>query len=257
MVFQRPCGTLAASLRPRGAHPRSGAMFVLVWTQAAAIAEISRDPAEQLRSPTDRDPPRTDTTAAGSKPGRLRIAYSAPADAARSRQPRIGTTRRRNTASVARRHIPLLAMRGDRLHGFLVERRGSRIEGASFPASPGQRRGKCSPGGSPKIGIARTMAMLNTRRTVPKSGMVGVPSSVRSAGRRRRINNGVTSGGPVRFIRLQRKASQQIVKRRCPGWRCILRARGRRANPGSANGFEEQDRVGHGRQMRDARTGSG
>lgn len=101
MVFQRPCGTLAASLRPCGAHPRSGAMFVLVWTQAAAIAEISRDPAEQLRSPTDRDPPRTDTTAAGSKPGRLRIAYSAPADAARSRQPRIGTTRRRNTASVA------------------------------------------------------------------------------------------------------------------------------------------------------------
>src|SRR5229473_5917252 len=30
MVFQRPCGTLAGSRRPRGPHPRSGAMLVLV-----------------------------------------------------------------------------------------------------------------------------------------------------------------------------------------------------------------------------------
>jgi hypothetical protein len=30
MVFQRPCGILAGSLRPRGAHPRKGAMSVLV-----------------------------------------------------------------------------------------------------------------------------------------------------------------------------------------------------------------------------------
>ena len=30
MVFQWPCGTLAVSLVPHGAHPRSGAMLVLV-----------------------------------------------------------------------------------------------------------------------------------------------------------------------------------------------------------------------------------
>src|SRR5215470_1145385 len=30
IVFQRPCGTMALSLRPRGAHPLSGAMLVLV-----------------------------------------------------------------------------------------------------------------------------------------------------------------------------------------------------------------------------------
>ena len=30
MVFQRPCGTLAISLLPRGAHPLKGAMSVLV-----------------------------------------------------------------------------------------------------------------------------------------------------------------------------------------------------------------------------------
>ena len=30
VVFQRPCGTLAVSLIPRGAQPRSGAMLVLV-----------------------------------------------------------------------------------------------------------------------------------------------------------------------------------------------------------------------------------
>src|SRR5215831_12823379 len=30
VVFQRRCGTLAVSLRPRGAHPRSGAILVLV-----------------------------------------------------------------------------------------------------------------------------------------------------------------------------------------------------------------------------------
>jgi hypothetical protein len=29
MVFQRPCGTLATSLLPRGAHPLNGAMSVL------------------------------------------------------------------------------------------------------------------------------------------------------------------------------------------------------------------------------------
>src|ERR1700720_584240 len=29
-VFQWPCGTLATSLAPRGAHPPSGAMFVFV-----------------------------------------------------------------------------------------------------------------------------------------------------------------------------------------------------------------------------------
>src|SRR6266851_6569195 len=30
MVFQRPCGTLVRNRRPRGPHPRSGAMLVLV-----------------------------------------------------------------------------------------------------------------------------------------------------------------------------------------------------------------------------------
>jgi len=30
MVFQRPWGTLAGSLCPRGAHPRKGAISVLV-----------------------------------------------------------------------------------------------------------------------------------------------------------------------------------------------------------------------------------
>ena len=30
MVFQRPCGTVAVSLQPRGAHPRKGAISVLV-----------------------------------------------------------------------------------------------------------------------------------------------------------------------------------------------------------------------------------
>jgi len=30
VVFQWPCGTLAVSLTPRGAHPRSGAILVLV-----------------------------------------------------------------------------------------------------------------------------------------------------------------------------------------------------------------------------------
>src|SRR6185437_3353766 len=30
IVFQRPCGTLVVSLHPRGAHPRKGAISVLV-----------------------------------------------------------------------------------------------------------------------------------------------------------------------------------------------------------------------------------
>jgi hypothetical protein len=30
MVFQRPCGTFARSRCPRGPHPRSGAILVLV-----------------------------------------------------------------------------------------------------------------------------------------------------------------------------------------------------------------------------------
>ena len=40
MVFQWPCGTLAFSLWPRGAHPLSGAMLVLVQVSSM---KTSRD----------------------------------------------------------------------------------------------------------------------------------------------------------------------------------------------------------------------
>src|SRR5215831_9922954 len=68
VVFQRRCGTLAVSLRPRGAHPRSGAILVLVhvssmktrrsgsmraryfvhWARRRATSGRSRSPAATL-----------------------------------------------------------------------------------------------------------------------------------------------------------------------------------------------------------------
>src|SRR6266404_3134248 len=68
MVFQRPCGTLVGSLSPRGAHPRKGAMSVLVqvssmktrrsgstrswylihWARRLATSGRSRSPATTL-----------------------------------------------------------------------------------------------------------------------------------------------------------------------------------------------------------------
>src|SRR5947207_11461475 len=68
IVFQRPCGTLAGSLRPRGAHPRNGAMSARVqvssmktsrsastrpwyfvhWARRRATSGRSRSPATTL-----------------------------------------------------------------------------------------------------------------------------------------------------------------------------------------------------------------
>lgn len=40
MVFQRPCGTLALSLWPRGAQPLSGAMLVLVQVSSIKTRRV-------------------------------------------------------------------------------------------------------------------------------------------------------------------------------------------------------------------------
>jgi hypothetical protein len=49
VVFQWPCGTLAGSLMPRGAQPRSGVMLVLVQVSWSALEEKRNRELKQVR----------------------------------------------------------------------------------------------------------------------------------------------------------------------------------------------------------------